>query len=125
MNMVRITGTNIEVEPLSAIPEAAGVPPELQSRPADALRIPLGFLGIANPAYFNRGVFARFSRVVRLASNGGLYIRESVGLKHFASPSIEDTLYYTKDHPSRAGLARYRWFTDPADGVEYGFLNEQ
>jgi hypothetical protein len=122
--MVRITGTNIEVEPLTEIPEGAGVPAELRSRPADALRVPLGFLGIANPAYFNRGVYARFSKVVRLASNGGLYIREFAGGKHFASPSIEDTILYTKDHPSRAGLDRYRWFTDPDDGVEYGYLEE-
>lgn len=121
---MRITGTSIDVEELSAIPDGAGIPDDLKGRLADALRVPSGFLGISNPRYFNRGIFARFSRVVRKAENGGLFVRDSVANKHFVSPSNEDTVLNTRLHPSRAGMNRYRWFTDPADGVEYGFLNE-
>lgn len=122
---MKIPGTNLDVQPLTAIPDGANVPAELKGRPADALRVPVGFMGITNPRYYNRVFFARFGDVVVKAGNGGIFIREGAGGKHFISPSFEDTILNNKHHPSRAGLDRYQWFTDPADGVEYGFLIEQ
>lgn len=119
-----ITGTNIDIEPLTRIPDSAGVPEDRQGRPADALRVPVAYSKVTNPRIFNRMIFARFSQVVKTASNGGLYIREPIFGKHFVTASHEDTILNTKDHPARAGLDRYRWFTDPADNVEYGFLIE-
>lgn len=119
-----ITGTNIDIEPLDRIPESAGVPADRQGQPADALRVPVAYSKVTNPRIFNRMLFARFAKVVKTASNGGLYIREPVMGKHFISADHADTILNTKDHPSRAGLDRYRWFVDPADKVEYGFLIE-
>jgi hypothetical protein len=119
-----ITGTNIDIEPLTRIPDSAGVPADRQGQPADALRVPVAYSNVTNPRIFNRLIFARFSRVVKTAANGGLYIREPVFGKHFVTSSHEDTILNTKDHPSRAGLDRYHWFTDPAERVEYGFLIE-
>lgn len=119
-----IPGTNIDVEPLAAIPESVGIPPELKGKPADALRVPAGYLGITNPRVFNRAFFVRFGPVVRKAENGGVYIRESQGGKHFVSASHTDTILNDKNHATRAGLDRYNWFVNPDDGVEYGFLIE-
>jgi hypothetical protein len=119
-----ITGTNIDIEPLTRIPDSAGLPADRQGQTADALRVPVAYSNVTNPRIFNRMIFARFSGIVKTAENGGLYIREPLYGKHFVSASHQDLILNTREHPNRAGLDRYRWFTDPADNVEYGFLIE-
>lgn len=119
-----LKGTNIDITPFEAIPDGAGIPDDLKGKPADALRVPVAYLGISNPRYFNRAFFARFSKVLRLGPQGEMAVREAAGNKHLVTSSSEDTILNTKHHPTRAGLDRYRWFTDPDENVEYGFLIE-
>lgn len=119
-----IPGTNIDVKPLEAIPEGAGIAPEFAGRPADALRVPVAYLGITNPQYYNRAFAIRFGKIINKSDSGYLSIREPSYGNHFITQSPNDTIMNDRRHPSRAGMDRYRWFTDPGENVQYGFLIE-
>jgi hypothetical protein len=123
--MVKIAGTNLEVEPMTQLPALPEGAAKYAGRDkADALLVPYPYLGIINPAVEAAAIRARFGQVIR-SGDGKLYARSPVGGLIFISADPADTLGYPKDHWKSPGADRYDWYADPAEaGVQYGYLRE-
>lgn len=90
---------------------------------ADALQIPMQYLGIVNQYVLTTLINFRFGKVAHTDNRGRLYMMQPRAGFVFATGNIRDTEFFALNDPYLPGQPRYDWFEDPADsGVKYGFL---
>jgi hypothetical protein len=90
---------------------------------ADALQIPMQYLGIVNQSVFSTLINFRFNRVVQTDGRGRLHIGQPRAGLVFTIGDIRETEFFALNDPYLPGQPRYDWFEDGNDsGVRYGFL---
>jgi hypothetical protein len=122
---MRLEGTTLDIEPLTEVPAIEGMPEEYRGRNADALQVPVNYLGIVDQAKVTGAIHIRFAKVVAGHEGQALTTRYPGHGRHFVSPSADDMLAFPKGHWRYPGVDRYVWFNDPDDGVMYGFLTPE
>jgi hypothetical protein len=100
------------------------LPAAYQSRDrADALQVPMQYLGIINQSVFSSLINFRFNRVARTDARGRLHIGQPRAGFVYTIGDIRETEFFALNDPYLPGQPRYDWFEDTADsGVKYGFL---
>lgn len=118
---MKVLDTGIDVEPLDAVPALPGLLERYRGHKADAIQVPLGYMGIVNERVRSAVIGARWGGTIE--GEGKLYVRNPYGGYAFATRDPRDLLYYPKSDAFTPGQARYDWYQDANDGgVMYGFL---
>jgi hypothetical protein len=118
---MKVLDTGIEVEPLAEVPAGLRIPEQYRGRKADALQVPLGYMGITNERIRAAVLDARFGGA--LEGVGSLEVRSPHAGYAFITRDARDLLYFPKTDPYTPGQPRYDWYQDSEDGgVIYGFL---
>jgi hypothetical protein len=124
--MAKLADTGLEVPELESLPRLGLTGDFARESKADAVNVPVGYMGVTAEHLIERMIQIRFGRVVNPDQRGMLHVRIPVRGKYFVTGSPTDTINNPKTNWTRAGLPRYEWFPSPDEaGVEFGFLIEK
>ncbi len=88
----------------------------MSDRDIDAVRVPIGFVGVGPAAARLERLQAEFRG---LLGHGPVFVRLQGG-EHFLTAHPDDSLQFPRSGP-RSGESRYRW-EDRGDGICLGYL---